>query len=102
MTYRVEQQAYPLGYGLIGRRALSLMFDDPSVTFFVVNAGGHLPFSPVQNPAWDFEWVVEDYPLETPIGFRGMLQYGPFPGPDGLIQQHLSWTNGEPGPLAEG
>ena len=53
---------------------------------FVVNAGGHFPISAIQNPAWDFEWTIDDYPLDTPVGFNGRLitppsRTGPGPSP---------------------
>jgi len=91
--YRVEDQALPVGFGQIGSRALTLMFDDPSVKFFVINAGGHTPTSPVQNPAWDFEWQVDDYPLNQPIGFRGRLIYGAFEGEQHIAQRYHDWKN---------
>ena len=92
-SYPAEQQALPIGYGLIGERALALMFSDPRVHFFVVNAGGHLPFSPVQNPAWDFEWVVDDYPLDEPIGFDGRLVYTRFGGQEAVLARYEEWIN---------
>jgi hypothetical protein len=90
-SYRVEQQVLPVGFGRIGDRALTLMFDDPSVEFFVVNAGGHLPVSSVQNPAWDFEWRIEDYPLGQPVGFRGRLIYTSYGGEDQILRRYQEW-----------
>lgn len=90
-VYRVEQQALPIGFGRIGDRALTLMFDDPAVKFFVVNAGGHFAISPVQNPAWDFEWQIEDYPLNEPVGFRGRLIYSSYAGEDQILQRYREW-----------
>lgn len=87
-----EGQAFPLGYGRIGDYALSLMFSDSNVRFFVVNAGGHLFFSPVQNPAWDFEWVAENYPLGQPIGFDGRLIYARFEGQDAILRRYEQWV----------
>ena len=82
----------PVGFGRIGDRALILMFDDPSVKFFVVNAGGHFPILPVQNPAWDFEWGIEDYPLNQPVGFRGRVVYTPYAGEDQILRRYQEWT----------
>jgi len=90
-AYFVEDQAFPLGYGRIGDRALALMFDDSDVKFFVVNAGGHFSISPVQNPAWDFEWTIEDYSLNEPVGFNGRLMYGPFGGEDEILSRYQQW-----------
>jgi hypothetical protein len=92
--YNVEEQALPVGYGLIGERALILMFNDPRVKFFVVNGGGHFALSPVQNPAWDFRWVVEDYPLDTPVGIDGRLIYTAFQGEDEVLQRYREWAGG--------
>ena len=71
-----------------------MMFDDPRIRFFVVNAGGHMPYSTVQNPAWDFEWVIEDYPLDEPVGFRGRLVYAPLTGPDEILARYDAWVEG--------
>ena len=92
-VYRVEQQALPVGFGRIGDRALILMFSDPSVAFFVVNAGGHFPISAVQNPAWDFEWSLDDYPLNEPVGFHGRLIYTPFGGADQILRRYEDWIS---------
>jgi len=67
------------------------MFDDPSVSFFAVNAGGHTPVSAVQNPAWDFEWSIEDYPLNQSVGFNGLLIYAPFAGEDEIFRRYQQW-----------
>ncbi|MDP6505749.1 MAG: hypothetical protein QF886_19160, partial [Planctomycetota bacterium] len=85
--------AIPVGYGRVGDMALILMFDDPRVRFFVVNAGGHLCFSPVQNPAWDFEWEIEDYPLNEPIGFNGKLIYAPFVSQENVLDRYREWID---------
>ena len=89
-----EDQALPLAYGRIGDRALILMFSDPAVYPFVVNSGGHLAFSPVQNPAWDFGWTVDDYPLHTPIGFDGRLIYTRFESPERIPERYQEWVSG--------
>jgi len=93
-SYAVEDQALPVGYGRIGERALVLMFNDPRVRFFVVNAGGHLSLSAVQNPAWDFEWALEDYPLNEPVGFDGRLIYSHFLGQGGILRRYEQWRGG--------
>jgi hypothetical protein len=92
--FNVERQALPLAYGLIGERALAIMFDDPAVNFFVVNSGGHFGFSPVQNPAWDFRWTIENYPLDTPVGFDGRIMYARFEGADQMLRRYREWKDG--------
>jgi neutral/alkaline ceramidase-like enzyme len=89
---QAEDQALPLGYGRIGDRALILMFSDPEVRLFHVNTGGHYFFSPIQNPAWDFAWTCEDYPLETAIGFDGRIIYAPFDGPEAILTRYREWA----------
>ncbi|MCJ8329088.1 MAG: hypothetical protein HRT89_05970 [Lentisphaeria bacterium] len=91
--YTVENQAFPMGYGRIGDYAMTLMFDDPSVQFFVITSGGHTPTSSVQNPAWDFSWTVDDYPLNEEIGFNGRMTYSPFKGEDKIMQGYNDWIN---------
>lgn len=92
-AFHAEEQALPLGYGRIGERVLIIMFSDPSVRLFVVNAGGHMFFSPVQNPAWDFAWVLEDYPSDTPVGFDGRLIYTRFESQDQILQRYRQWVD---------
>lgn len=89
--YSVKDQAMPIGYGRIGDHVLVLMFSDPSVEFFIVNAGGHLPVFAIQNPAWDFEWVIEDYPLNEPVGFSGRLVYAAFENEDNILSRYKEW-----------
>jgi hypothetical protein len=91
-VYRVTDQAFPLGYGHIGQHVLILMFNDPEVRLFVVNAGGHFAHSSVQNPAWDFEWCLDDYPLQQPVGFSGRLIYTRFESPDQVLSRYRQWT----------
>ncbi len=89
--YLAEEQAVPVGYGRIGKRTLALMFNDPRVTFFVVNAGGHYPISAVQNPAWDLSWTVDDYPLNEPVGFDARLIYTYFKDPQTILERYREW-----------
>lgn len=89
--FHVAEQAFPLAYGRIGAHALVLMFDDPGVEFYCVNAGGHSFMSAVQNPAWDFAWVIEDYPLNKPVGFNGRILYTPFKSPEQILQRYQEW-----------
>jgi hypothetical protein len=88
---RVADQSFPVGFGRIGSRALVLMFTDPRVNFFVVNAGGHSSISAVQNPAWDFEWAIDDYPLDTPVGFTGRLIYTVFQNEEQITRRCEEW-----------
>jgi hypothetical protein len=90
-VFRAENQALPLAFGRIGERALILMFSDPRVRVFTVNAGGHLFCLPVQNPAWDFEWTLEDYPQGSPVGFDGRLVYTRFLGEDAVLGRYEEW-----------
>lgn len=92
-AFRPTDQILPVGYGRIGDKALTIMFSDPTVCFFVVNAGGHMSYSSVQNPAWDFEYAIENYPLNQPIGFDGRLIYSNFEGEDQVLEHYLDWAN---------
>ena len=90
-TFIPDKQALPLGFGRIGQHTLILMFDDPRVRFFVVNAGGHFPTSAVQNPAWDISWTIEKYPLGEPIGFDGRIVYAPAESPEDVFNRYRRW-----------
>jgi hypothetical protein len=91
--FQAEGQALPVGYGRIGDRALTIMFSDPKVRFFVVNSGGHFSCLPVQNPAWDFEYVIEDYPLNEEVGFDGRLVYSRFESAEHVLRRYESWKH---------
>jgi hypothetical protein len=86
-----QEQALPVGYGRIGSRALTIMFDDPGVRLFIVDTGGHMSCSAVQNPAWDFEWSIADYPLGKPVGFNGRLIYGDFESAEAVLRRYRQW-----------
>ncbi len=90
--YDVADQAFPVGFGHLGKRALIMMFDDPGVEFFVVNAGGHSPLSSVQNPAWDFRWHISDFPANHSVGFTGRLIYTEFKGAESVFKRYQDWT----------
>lgn len=90
-VFRADDQVMPVGYGRIGSRALILMFSDPDVMFFTVNAGGHMPFSAVQNPAWDFAWHIKDYPLNEPVGFDGRIIYASFENNEKVLDRYREW-----------
>jgi hypothetical protein len=86
-----EDCALPLAYVRIGERAITLMFDDPTVRPFVVNSGGHTFSSSVQNPAFDFSWQCGDYAVGEPVGFDGRLIYAPFEDEDDIMDRYETW-----------
>jgi len=57
----------------------------------LTNAGGHTSTSAIQNPAWDFEWIIEDYPLDKPVGFDGRLIYSAFQDEDQIMLRYQEW-----------
>lgn len=69
------------------------MVDRPEVEFFVVNTGGHLPFSPIQNPAWDFSLSLSDYERGRPFGFRGRLIYKNWVSADEIVAGYKAWKS---------
>lgn len=90
-AFHAEELALPLAYGLIGDHVWIMMFNDPSVRIWVGNAGGHFCGSAVQNPAWDFGWSIEDYPLDEPVGFDGRIVYTRFENCDQVIDRYREW-----------
>jgi len=91
-AFYAERLAKPLAYGRIGTHAWIIMFSDPKVSVWVGNAGGHLSASTVQNPAWDFGWEMEDYPLHQSVGFDGRIVYTPFESPEQIVERYLEWS----------
>jgi hypothetical protein len=88
-----EPVAYPLVYGRIGDNVLAIMVSRPEVQFFLVNAGGHRPFFPVQNPAWDFALELEDYKVGEPFGFKGRIIYKPWISSEDITERYLDWSS---------
>lgn len=118
--FNVVEQAFPLAFGRIGSRALAIMFRDPRnsdprnsdprpgrrnsanvlgsasrIEFFTVNAGGHSYLSPVQNPAWDWWWGIDDAPFNTPVGYDGRLIYTPFVSEADLFARYEAFRAGD-------
>lgn len=89
-----EPLAFPAAYGRIGSRVLVLMFNRPEVKPFIVNSGGHRPYMPVQNPAWDFSFAVPDYEKGKPFGFRGRIIYKTWQDSDEIVRRYHEWIKG--------
>lgn len=87
-VFQPNDAALPLAYVRIGERAFVLMLSDPAVKPFVVNSGGHLFSSPVQNPALDFAWEIADYPLGESVGFSGRLLYTQFTSDEQILRRY--------------
>jgi hypothetical protein len=68
------------------------MVSRPEITFFLVNAGGHLSFLPVQNPAWDLSLRLPDYEPGRPFGFRGRIVYKVWAGPEDILARYRRFT----------
>ena len=83
--------AFPVAYGRIGPRVLAMMLDRPEAFFFVVNAGGHSRYFPVQNPAWNLELKLQHYEVGRPFGLRGRLFYKQWTGTDEIMQRYRKW-----------
>lgn len=92
-AFFAENQAAPVGFGRIGSRVLAIMVSDPRVRFFVVNSGGHQNWQSIQNPAWDFDYLIEDYPLEKALGFNGRLVYTAFTSREDLLERYRAWRS---------
>jgi len=83
--------AFPAVYGRIGSRVLAMMTSRPEVKFFLVNAGGHRPYLPVQNPAWDFSFNLPDYNPGQAFGFRGRIIYKTWRRADEITGRFQQW-----------
>jgi hypothetical protein len=83
--------AFPAVYGRIGSRVMAIMASRPEVSFFLVNAGGHRAYSPVQNPAWDFSFRLPDYQPGQAFGFRGRIIYKPWRGAGEITARYHQW-----------
>ncbi len=95
-VFHADSQALPVAFGRIGKRALAIMFNDPTVRFFVVNAGGLTPVSTVQSPAWDFSWDIEDFPRGEVVGFSGSIIYADFQSEGNIEDRFYEWLRHHP------
>jgi hypothetical protein len=87
-----ESQVHPVGYCRVVDRAIIIMLSDPRAQLFVVNMGGHFAPSTVHNPALDFSWGREDYPLGQEIGFDGRIIYTDFQSEDHVWGRYEEWV----------
>ena len=88
--------AFPAVFGRIGSRVLALMVSRPEVRFYLINAGGHRSYYPVQNPAWDFALELPDYEVGRPFGFKGRLLYKGWDGAGEIAVRYRQWRAAEP------
>ncbi len=83
----------PWYYGVSNGMALVFMFrEDDEVRFSQSPSGGGKG-----NPAWDFQWFIEDYDIGKPYTFVMRLMYVPFESPEQIAQAvrpHLAELNG--------
>ena len=89
--YDPEDLAAPMAFGRVGHRALLFSFEDPEVVPFVANGGAHFQFSTVENPAWDFRRIWRDVMLESPVGFRGRIEYFKFRGEEEMVERYRAF-----------
>lgn len=82
---------FPAVYGKIGSRVLAIMASRPEVKFFLVNAGGHRAYLPVQNPAWDLSFSLPDYHAGQSFGFTGRIIYKEWRGADEMTARYRQW-----------
>ena len=82
---------FPAVYGRIGSRVLAIMASRPEVKFFLVNAGGHRAYLPVQNPAWDLSFSLTDYQEGQSFGFTGRIIYKDWRGADEITARYRQW-----------
>jgi len=93
-AFAPDDVALPLAYVRIGERVFVLMFGDPAVRPFLVNSGGHLFCSPVQNPALDFLWEIAEPPTDASVGFDGRLVYTVYAGDDDILRRYEAFVGG--------
>jgi hypothetical protein len=86
-----QPPVFPAVYGRIGSRVLAIMMSRAEVEFFLVNAGGHRSYLPVQNPAWDFSFSLPDYEPGQAFGFSGRIIYKSWRGPDEITARYQQW-----------
>ncbi|KPL05672.1 hypothetical protein AMJ85_11305, partial [candidate division BRC1 bacterium SM23_51] len=86
----------PFFYGRFRNMVLVYMFDPAEgIRFSQSPTGGG-----EKNPAWDFQFVVRDFRLNQPHGYRARLVYKPFVGRQDILDEFRRWHH-QPNPQTE-
>lgn len=79
--------AEPLFWGRFRNMVLIYMFDDAErIRFSQSPTGGG-----GKNPAWDFQFIIRDFKVNRPYGFRARLVYKPFTGVSETTAEYRRW-----------
>jgi hypothetical protein len=83
----------PLFYGLFKKHILILMFDRTSGLRLThsPSGGGANTAAQTTNPAWDFQYVLPRYEVNTEYGFKARLIYRERCSREQVLKEHDSW-----------
>ncbi len=80
--------SYPFYYGRRGDMLILLMFDQAGPIRFSHSPSSGGPVNPESNPAWDFQYLIQDYRVGNEYGFRARLVYKPFVDETDILREY--------------
>ena len=86
----------PLFYGLFDEHIWIVMFDRNEGIRITHSPSGGGTNSQYQttNPAWDFQFIIPDYQVNTKYGFNARMVYRPSCSREIILNEYHRWING--------
>ncbi|MSR53157.1 MAG: hypothetical protein EXS09_07675 [Gemmataceae bacterium] len=83
----------PLFYGMFREMTAIVMFDRTEGIRLAhsPSGGGFEAMRQTSNPAWDFQFVLPKYDVNTEYGFQGRLVYRPKCSREEVLKEYESW-----------
>lgn len=91
-SFSPYRYAYPFYYGRRGEMVVILMFDQPGPIRFSHSPSSGGLVTPDSNPAWDFQYLIQDYQVGQEYGFRARMIYKPFVSEQDIIAEYERWS----------
>jgi len=85
----------PFFYGLFDKHIWIVMFDRTEglrITHSPSGGGKNNQYQ-TTNPAWDFQFIISDYQVQTEYSFNARIVYRPICSREIILNEYLRWIN---------